>query len=657
MNGEWIDYNGYDWYLTERVGAGASAIILIDYGTVDEPTEQLGVLPLFAEALRLALARPVETGSGQAGYPEVEVQAHPSNIRIEISGESDTVEAALGRLAQLFETGDLPLEAQVPEPEEDRWLEDRAARTGINGYSLSGKELIHPGRQALVPQLMRHLSPAAGACRTVIVVDDRTLVGAGFTRPGPGSQRRPHPQPAQIDLGADPRHRAGSVRACYPTGALMSAAAPYAPQSVAAFHLLAGHVTETMRGSGVPHAPAFSMAAVGDRLILEVSVGEGGLEDADHVQLLERLVRFDTLPSDASVAAATDQAQDWLGPLYEPMCHLTDTAPDLDLSTAAVLAAYRALARTIHLIIPPRVAPLNGYPLLVDDLPAGVGRTWRTWNAPKEEQWTFIPSKVSVHKGVLTAWRRRVGTTRKYLPPLRTDLNNLAVKASHKPTGAYVLVDTAGRLTPVHPGALRGGAALRKRIEQAGQGLPPTILNYGDVFDTKMEEVGQQLKFRRAIRLFQVGFVVAVVLAILGVIGYQVLTRAETATVSIPLGETATLPNGTTVRVYDQQLEPDTTEQVYTYSVDFCAGEDISASNAESYAQRYVSTGLFGLRYNNEQSWGFPVRLWEGGLEEQVVPTGECVTGRIGFTANGEVSDGVVRMTTEAGDEVTWTTP
>ena len=94
---EWRTYRGHDWLLIEPRGSHMAGIS-IAYGELDEPGEDMGVLRYLAAAMRAELVRPVETGPGHVGFPDVQVNAAPSNLDIVIGGDLDVVAGAMKRL-------------------------------------------------------------------------------------------------------------------------------------------------------------------------------------------------------------------------------------------------------------------------------------------------------------------------------------------------------------------------------------------------------------------------------------------------------------------------------------------------------------------------------------------------------------------------------
>ena len=161
---EWREYRGHDWLLIESRGSHTAGIS-IAYGELDEPVEDMGVLRYLAAAMRAELVRPVETGPGRVGFPDVQVSAAPSNLDILIGGDLDVVAGAMKRLEEFFSRPELPDEVSDEDVAHHHQTEDLVLRFGANSWTLHQPGVKQDDVQVKARSLLARLDPTTGSDR------------------------------------------------------------------------------------------------------------------------------------------------------------------------------------------------------------------------------------------------------------------------------------------------------------------------------------------------------------------------------------------------------------------------------------------------------------------------------------------------------------
>lgn len=482
---EWRTYRGHDWLLIEPRGSHMAGIT-IAYGELDEPVEDMGVLRYLAAAMRAELVRPVETGPGHVGFPDVQVNAAPANLDIVIGGDLDVVAGAMKRLEEFFSRPELPDEVSDEDVSHHYQTEDLVLRFGANSWTLHQPGVKQDEVQVKARSLLARLDPATGSCAHVLIADDVLLVGCAFTSPPAGvaavgaSPGGPETSVEIIrSIADDPNQRCGTVLSAERAHELMTAVTANSVAGDSALHLLAGLLDRTLsalpRGLVGDEGLQFVQLLLG-RVILFRASSPTRIEGEWLSEIHHRISQLPRVVSDDQVRRAIERARPSMSEKHRAMIRLHGVEDRVDVGVDEVRYAYLHLLDTIHLIDDPRRSPEEGYPCLVEDLkaprrPGLVAPGWRSMEAPSSThlQWDCLPHRVAIRGGRLATWVAR--DVANYYAPRVVDLDHLecVLRDSY---GGYRVVDRAGRQATVNPRFFKRGRSLRRRLDTALAGVP-----------------------------------------------------------------------------------------------------------------------------------------------------------------------------------------
>ena len=482
---EWREYRGHDWLLIESRGSHTAGIS-IAYGELDEPVEDMGVLRYLAAAMRAELVRPVETGPGRVGFPDVQVSAAPSNLDILIGGDLDVVAGAMKRLEEFFSRPELPDEVSDEDVAHHHQTEDLVLRFGANSWTLHQPGVKQDDVRVKARSLLARLDPTTGSCAHVLIADDVLLIGCAFSSPPAGvaavgtSPGGPEPSVEIIrSIADDPNQRCGTVLSAERAHELMTAVTANSVAGDSALYLLAGLLDRTLstlpQGLVGDEGLQFVQLLLG-RVILFCVSSPTRIESEWLSEIHHRISQLPRVVSDDQVRRAIERARPSMSEKHRAMIRLHGVEDRMDVGVDEVRYAYLHLLDTIHLIDDPRRSPEEGYPCLVEDLkaprrPGLVAPGWRSMEAPSSThlQWDCLPHRVAIRGGRLATWVAR--DVANYYAPRVVDLDHLecVLRDSY---GGYRVVDRAGRQATVNPRFFKRGRSLRRRLDTALAGVP-----------------------------------------------------------------------------------------------------------------------------------------------------------------------------------------
>ena len=332
---EWRTYQGHDWLLVDPHESHMAGIS-IAYGELDEPVEDMGVLRYLAAALRAELVRPVETGPGRVGFPDVQVSAAPSNLDILIGGDLGVVAGAMRRLEEFFSRPELPDELPDEAGDEEAGYHDQAEdlvlRFGANSWTMRQPGVKQDDVRTKARSLLARLDPATSSRAHVLIADDVLLIGCAFMAPPRGKAGGPRSvTPSEIihRISEDPRQRCGTVPSAERMHDLMTAVTANSFVGSCALHLMVEFLEKVFAGlirgtPGLPHDLT-------------------GEEELQFVQLLlGRTILF-------RVSSQTHIAGDWLTEIHHRISRLPRVVSDgqvrhaIERARASISGKYRGL--------------------------------------------------------------------------------------------------------------------------------------------------------------------------------------------------------------------------------------------------------------------------------------------------------------------------
>lgn len=340
-------------------------------GLLDEPVAATGALNTAVAALRNELARPVETGPGTTGVPEVVAEVGLDTTTIMVRGSRGTASAAWRRFPDLFDpevvTDDVvPMRADAPV-----WPADLLARTGPSAANLAWLRLAAPDVHSQARVLLTRLHPAAGDVPAVFFTTEETLAGLAFPvshtplpcRTGPDTRyvlpSEPAPGNARGRLAGDPQ-------------LLASTLVPRSASGLAAATLLRARMESAAAVAGVDAKIDGQLNGTGDGLCLLLTT-ESALDGPDRERLLTEFAKAPDLVPDVWVDQAVAAASELPGDLERDR-RVLGLGPDPGATRPAVGQALRMVSRSLHLNLPtappasPAAAP-DSAPSPLDDFP------------------------------------------------------------------------------------------------------------------------------------------------------------------------------------------------------------------------------------------------------------------------------------------------
>ena len=669
---EWREYRGHDWLLIESRGSHTAGIS-IAYGELDEPVEDMGVLRYLAAAMRAELVRPVETGPGRVGFPDVQVSAAPSNLDILIGGDLDVVAGAMKRLEEFFSRPELPDEVSDEDVAHHHQTEDLVLRFGANSWTLHQPGVKQDDVQVKARSLLARLDPTTGSCAHVLIADDVLLIGCAFSSPPAGvaavgtSPGGPEPSVEIIrSIADDPNQRCGTVLSAERAHELMTAVTANSVAGDSALYLLAGLLDRTLstlpQGLVGDEGLQFVQLLLG-RVILFCVSSPTRIESEWLSEIHHRISQLPRVVSDDQVRRAIERARPSMSEKHRAMIRLHGVEDRMDVGVDEVRYAYLQLLDTIHLIDDPQRSLKEGYPCLVEDLkaprrPGLVAPGWRSMEAPSNNhlQWDCLPHRVAIRGGRLATWVAR--DVASYYAPRVVDLDHLecVLRDSY---GGYRLVDRSGRQATVNPRFFKRGRSLQRRLDVLLADVPVLSCDFDTGYRHYME-VGkrrlEQGRRRRAVRR------VVCVVSLLLVGGYVFsywLRMADVVDATVPLGQPVTLSNGTVVRAAAADSHRDDEgSRMHVYVLEVCGGGDTRASNASRSSQREVYMYNVHLQWNGENVPASVVYDNSSDIQRvHLVKEGECVSGRIAFVVGGEPDGAFLEFSNSAGDRIAWEIP
>ena len=672
---EWREYRGHDWLLIESRGSHTAGIS-IAYGELDEPVEDMGVLRYLAAAMRAELVRPVETGPGHVGFPDVQVSAAPSNLDIVIGGDLDVVAGAMKRLEEFFSRPELPDEVSDEDVSHHYQTEDLVLRFGANSWTLHQPGVKQDEVQVKARSLLARLDPTTGSCAHVLIADDVLLVGCAFSSPPAGvaavgtSPGGPETSVEIIrSIADDPNQRCGTVLSAERAHELMTAVTANSVAGDSALHLLAGLLDRTLsalpRGLVGDEGLQFVQLLLG-RVILFCVSSPTRIESEWLPEIHHRISQLPRVVSDDQVRRAIERARPSMSEKHRAMIRLHGVEDRMDVGVDEVRYAYLQLLDTIHLIDDPRRTPEEGYPCLVEDLkaprrPGLVAPGWRSMEAPSNNhlQWDCLPHRVAIRGGRLATWVAR--DVASYYAPRVVDLDHLecVLRDSY---GGYRLVDRSGRQATVNPRFLKRGRSLQRRLDAALAGVPVLSCDFDTGYRHYMEARKRRLEQGRRRRAVRRVVCVAPLLLVGGYVFSYWLRMADVVDTTVPLGQSVTLSNGTVARAETYGLrDSDVNPRRHAYVLEMCGGRDTRASNASASSQREMYVDRVLLHWDGSDHSVTPSQLVSDADDDEewvnVLKEGQCVKRKVAFVTGELSDDAFLEFTNSAGDRIAWQLP
>lgn len=675
---EWRTYRGHDWLLVEARGSHMAGLC-IGYGELNESVADMGTLRYLAAALRAELARPVEIGPGRVGFPDVQVEVGASSLDIGLSGELDVVAGGMRRLEELFAHPELPEDVNSEDIDDHDQMEDLVLRFGVNGWTMRHMGVVQERAGIKAQDLLTKLSPAAGDYPHVMIADDVLLIGCAFTAPpkratgGTMGERGAGRPASSMDIihgiADDPHQRRGTVASVEGSHDLMTAVTANSLAGVSALHLLAGlldgplgFLPQDIVGDG---GLCYMHALMGRVLLFRVRA-QGCISGEWLSESHRRISRLPRVVSDDQVRRAIEHARPTLTEQYQVVSRLQGTETQADVSVEEVRYAYQALLDTIHLIDDPDRRPMDGFPRLVDVLkaprrPGLVTPGWRSTDVPPSYvvPWLALPHRVALKGGRLATWILR--GNRRFCTLRVVDADHLAyvLRDSY---GGYMLVDRAGRRAVVNPQFLKRGWSLRRRLDAVTAGVPVMDCDFGPGYRQGMEVEGRRIKQERRRRIIGRTFLLVPLLVAGGIMVRYWVNMVETVNVTVPLGESVTLSNGTFVRAETYDLrDSDVNPRRHAYVLEMCGGRDTKASNASASSQREMYIDRVLLHWDGSDHSVRPSHLVSGADDDEewvnVLKEGQCVKRKVAFVTGELSDDAFLEFTNSAGDRIAWEIP
>lgn len=631
----------------------------------------MGVLRYLAAAMRAELVRPVETGPGHVGFPDVQVNAAPSNLDILIGGDLDVVAGAMKRLEEFFSGPALPDEVSDEDVAHHYQTEDLVLRFGANSWTLHQPGVKQDEAQVKARSLLAWLDPTMGSCAHVLIADDVLLVGCAFSTPPAGvaaAGTSPGGPETSVEIirsiADDPNQRCGTVPSAERAHELMTAVTANSVAGDSALHLLAGLLDRTLsalpRGLVGDEGMQFVQLLLGRVILFRVS-SPTRIEGEWLSEIHHRISQLPRVVSDDQVRHAIERARPSMSEKHRAMIRLHGVEDRMDVGVDEVRYAYLQLLDTIHLIDDPRRSPEEGYPCLVEDLkaprrPGLVAPGWRSMEAPSNNhlQWDCLPHRVAIRGGRLATWAAR--DVASYYAPRVVDLDHLecALRDSY---GGYRLIDRSGRQATVNPRFFKRGRSLRRRLDAALAGVPVLSCDFDTGYRHYMEAGERRLEQERRRRVVGRAVCLVPLLLVGGYVFSYWLRMADVVDATVPLGQPVTLSNGTVVRAAAaDSRRDDEGSRMHVYVLEVCGGKDTRASNASRMSQREVYMYNVHLQWNGENVPASVVYDNSSDIQRvHLVKEGECVSGRIAFVVGGEPDGAFLEFSNSAGDRITWT--
>ena len=132
--------------------------------------------------------------------------------------------------------------------------------------------------------------------------------------------------------------------------------------------------------------------------------------------------------------------------------------------------------------------------------------------------------------------------------------------------------------------------------------------------------------------------------------------------VTVPLGESVTLSNGTFVRAetYDFR-DSDANPRRHAYVLEMCGGRDTKASNASASSQREMYIDRVLLHWGGSDHSVRPSQLVSDADDDEewvnVLKEGQCVKRKVAFVTGELSDDAFLEFTNSAGDRIAWEIP
>lgn len=329
--GYWYNLYGHDWQYAQPLpipsseggqSEGQSLIpesalhyvcLCVEYGAIDEPPADEGILATFGYLLRSYLRSTVnaerfpeeaeETVTGEV--PQIDVRVGKSLFEIEVSGtEIAQIAYVWEKLAEVFhspniiyhadqlvmggQAAELVRETQVMLTALQKrhevytgtlWHNDLFIRTGLNGATLAPLDITHvPHRvHPAITRLAAHLNPSGGKTRHTFQATDPALMGVGFRQP-------PAPMDIEDFLDNAPElaySQAGSLETD-DGQALISTVFPVTPSGFIASDAFGQIVAQLLREvTGDRTELRGEVYLRGDHLVLTLAIaGDWSVEDA-----------------------------------------------------------------------------------------------------------------------------------------------------------------------------------------------------------------------------------------------------------------------------------------------------------------------------------------------------------------------------------------
>lgn len=667
-------WTGHNWQLIEAHGAQALMGVTFGLGLLDEAVSDTGALSIALSALRTELSRPVDVGDGTQFVPEVDVSLGTDTATLTIRGSREGVSATWRRLPGLFVPGTVHADVPLLRPEPLAWPADVVHRTGHNAAALGWLKTTAPEAHALAAALLVRLNPASGTVPTVFFTTHEPLVSLAFPPrhdAGPGHRTRwadGTPACTEPERAAEPRDSPvkGSPASfddalgISPTASnlvLLSAAVPRSTAGILAGELICRRLSAIAANTlGHQGGLQAQWSGAGAASILVV-VSESRIAGESRQKLLDAAAAGLDLVPDAWLEDAV-QASTPPSPRLERERRLAGLPAE---SPATVSEVRRAVNDAVHgslrLNHLPALARLENTKqaeamLLEEGTPrAFKSRVGRITHEARVGSWEPVAPPSYISSLVVGGHSIRIHG---HQPghghrPLIADgvSTTAAVAVLEDQAGTLVIVDADLRALTLAPELFHHPKRLRQAIDARLAGVPRLAFTS----TANPDGLKRRIQRQKRRRLWAIAGVAAVAG---GIVALSIANSNPAVTERVRMDQTATLRNGTEIRVWGLDAAPGAAAGELdraTVQVEFCAGGDTRATGLPPQTQRSVSASDFEV-FEAGVVRSQPVAS-DGQLQGATLQEGECTSGELTFTAAQLDSPRVV-YSNAVGDDVVW---